>query len=510
MDNNTREDSALKTSVTLARHGGIAIIGSLLSNVLRFLTQVLLVKTLGPEKYGLYTIGFSVFTIGSQISQLGLTEGIIKFGSVNNNENDQPRLKGLFQLTIILTVIVSMFLAIFLLVIAPYIVRNFFDKNELDLILKYFIISIPFCVFSAILAASFRATQNILQYSVVQFILHPAIYLFLIAIFGSVGLTIIHALEAFVAAWFLVAVFGSIAAYKVCLALFYKGKAKYEPKKIFRFTMPVFISKFLPLIINHFDKVILGRMVLADDVGVYSAGGKIAAQIIIFMQAFNLIFSPVIAEYFHDNRIKELNALFKTVTRWTIFLTMPFVLFAVIYADLIMNLFGSEYVVGKNILILCCLAQFINVCTGPLEYMLVMGKQDLDLINNCLFVAVNIILNIILINRYGILGAALALILSMVIINLVRLVEMYVLYGLWPYSLNVFNGFFAACIACGLVVIIKEFAFWGAYNWLISLFVLFGVYAGTLYFIGFNNEDKAILALIKRRVGGVYMNRGSP
>lgn len=510
MNNNTQEDKTFKTSLTMARHGGIVIASSLLSNVIRFLIQVLLVRSLGPQKYGLYTIGFSIFTMASQISQLGLSEGIIKFGRVNSTENDQPRLKGLLKLAIIIAIMVSTFTAIFIFVSAPYIAKNVFHKSELEFVLKFFAISIPFCVFAATLAASFRATQSILHYSIIQYILHPVIYIICIAVACLVGLTIIHVLESFVLAWFLVAVLGALVIFKACPVLLSKVKPVYEPRKLFRFTVPVFISKFLPLIINHFDKVILGKMVLASDIGIYSAGGKIAAQIVIFMQAFNLIFSPVIAEHFHNNRIGELNALFKTVTRWTISLTIPFVLCIIIYADLIMNMFGSDYLVGKNILILCCLAQFVSVCTGPLEYMLIMGKQDLDLINNCIFVFINIILNFILVKNYGILGAALALGLSMIIINLVRLIEMYILYRLWPYSLNVFKSFFAAFITYGLVTMLNNFLPFGNFSYLITSLLLFGIYAGMLYFMGFNAEDRAILVSIKRKVGGIFMNRGSP
>ncbi|SFG89569.1 Membrane protein involved in the export of O-antigen and teichoic acid [Desulfotomaculum arcticum] len=508
MNKNTREDKTFKTSLAVARHGGIAIVGSFLGNMIRFLTQVLLVRLLGPEKYGLYTIGFSIFTIAGQISQLGLSEGIIKFGSVYSTEKDQPRLKGLFKLASILTVIVAALTAIFIFISASHIAKNIFDKEELEFVLKFFAVSIPFYVFAAILTASARATQSIFYYSLMQYILHPAIYIICLVVSCLVGLTIIHALKSFVLAWVLVAVFGAIAIFKISRVLLFKGKPIYEPQKLFRFAMPVYIARFLPLVINQFDKVILGKMVLAGDIGVYAAGGKIAAQIVIFMQAFNLIVAPVIAEHFHNNKLKELNSLFKTVTRWTISLTLPFVLFIIIYAELIMGMFGVEYVVGKNILILCCLAQFVNVCTGPLEYMLIMGKQDLDLINNCAFVLINIILNYLFIKNYGILGAALALGLSMMIINLVRLLEMYILYRLWPYSANVLKSFLAAFITYGLVIMLNKF--FPNLSWPIMSLLLLGSYAGLLCFMGFNHEEREILVLIKRKVGGIFVSRDNP
>lgn len=98
----------------------------------------------------------------------------------------------------------------------------------------------------------------------------------------------------------------------------------------------------------------------------------------------------------------------------------------------------------------------------------------------------------------------------MIIINLVRLIEIYVLYKLWPYSLTTCKCFLAAFIAYSLAIVLNTLTFWGSYYWLISLFPLFGVYAGLLYLMGFNVEDRAVLALIKRKVGGILMSRNTP
>lgn len=505
MSETAQADQTKKTSLMIARHGGIVIIGSVISSVVRFLTQIILGRALGAEKYGLYALGFSLFSIAGQIAQLGLTEGIIKFGAVYKTENDQSRLKGLLRLAVISVAVAAAILALVVFFSAPYIASDFFSKSELTPVLKLIALSIPFFALAMISAATARAMQNITDYALIQYLLHPVIFIVFIGAIFLVGPTIGNVLGAFVLAWVVVLVLSAVSMLKTSPVLLSGIKPVYEKKAWFRFVVPVFLAKWLPLLINNVDKVILGKLVLVGDVGIYNAGSKVAAQILIFMQALNLIFAPIIATHFNSNKLEELNALFKTVTYWTVTLTMPVVLWMMLNAELIMGMFGAEFTIGGNILILCCLAQFISVCTGPVEYMLIMGRQDLHLINNLVLAFVNVALNIILINKYGVFGAVLTLGLSMALYNLVRLVEVYILYKMFPYSKKILKSFFVASIVTAFTLFLNNFLSSGVFSAVISFVVLFGGFYVLLNYWGFDVEDRAVISLVKRKVGGIFM-----
>lgn len=500
-----RAEQIKKTTVMIARHGGVVITGSIIGSVARFLTQVILGRLLGAEKYGLYALGFSFFSIIGQVSQLGLAEGIIKYGAVYQSENDQARLKGLLQLAVIVVAAVAVITAFFIFITAPYLAAGFFEKSELVPVIKYFALAVPFFALGMISAASARALQKIIDYTLIQYLWHPAIFIVFTGAIYLIGPNIGNALGAFVLAWILVFVFSAVSLLKTSPVLHPGIVPVYETKEWFRFVIPVFLAKWLPLLINNVDKVILGKLALAGDLGIYNAGSKVAAQIVLFMQALNLIFAPVIAAYFHTRKLEELNALFKTVTYWTVALTLPFVLWVVLNAELVMGLFGAEFTAGKHVLIWCCLAQFISVCTGPLEYLLIMVRQDLHLINNLVLAVVNLACNIILINKYGVWGAVLTLGISMFLFNFVRLVQVYVLYGLFPYNKKFMKVIVITAIVTAVALVINKSFAGGIVDAVISFGILFGGFYWLLNAWGLDEGDRAVVLLIKRKVGGIFM-----
>jgi len=72
-------------------------------------------------------------------------------------------------------------------------------------------------------------------------------------------------------------------------------------------------------------------------------------------------------------------------------------------------LFGSSFTAGANALSILSLGQFVNALTGSVGYMLLMCGHEKSLRNTLIGAALlNVMLNVTLIPRYGIIGAAVA------------------------------------------------------------------------------------------------------
>ena len=117
--------------------------------------------------------------------------------------------------------------------------------------------------------------------------------------------------------------------------------------------------------------------------------------------------------------------ILKTTTRWLTYATVPLFLLLVFGAEDIMMLFGSEYAKsGTTVVILLAVRQPTSCSTGGLGVTLAMThKQKLELGNSLAMVTMNIILNYLLIPRYGAIGAAISSCVSGTAINLIRVVE---------------------------------------------------------------------------------------
>ena len=66
---------------TIAKGGAFVLLGSLAGRGVKFVTEVVLGRTLGPDGYGIYVLGLSVLMILRHFSSLGLKTGMLRFGA---------------------------------------------------------------------------------------------------------------------------------------------------------------------------------------------------------------------------------------------------------------------------------------------------------------------------------------------------------------------------------------------------------------------------------------------
>ena len=77
-----------------ARGGGIAFAGNVVDKGLRFPLEMLLARVLGAGDYGSYSLGYGLAIIAGELSMLGLSSGIVRFGALYKGVGDLKRVKG--------------------------------------------------------------------------------------------------------------------------------------------------------------------------------------------------------------------------------------------------------------------------------------------------------------------------------------------------------------------------------------------------------------------------------
>ena len=105
-----------------------------------------------------------------------------------------------------------------------------------------------------------------------------------------------------------------------------------------------------------------------------------------------------------------------------------------------MIFFGNEYVKGKWVLIILSLGQFVNCIAGPAGYILQMTGKEKVFKNIIIFsVFINVTLNFILVPFYGILGASLSSLFSLLISSTCSLYIIYKDYNVKSFYLPFCN-----------------------------------------------------------------------
>ena len=145
------------------------------------------------------------------------------------------------------------------------------------------------------------------------------------------------------------------------------------------------------------------------------------------------------------------------------------------------------------------IAFLIGAGTGPGGQILHMtGKQNIDVFNNVALIIVNVLLNLWLIPAYGILGAAIATAIGLVLLNTVRFLEVYQLYKMTPYERSVLKPISATIIAAFVTLTVQHFAPIPFY--LQMGLTLSFVYGFTVFRFGLAAEDKLLLSNVMARM----------
>jgi O-antigen/teichoic acid export membrane protein len=132
-------------------------------------------------------------------------------------------------------------------------------------------------------------------------------------------------------------------------------------------------------------------------------------------------------------------------------LTLPIMMILIFTAPDILMIFNPSYREGVPVFQVLAFSQFTFAIVGPAALMLIMTHyMRLNLLDLFITLILSLILDFFLIPLYGALGAAVAGAIALVFINSLRLIQVYLLLGIHPFSKGYIKSILAACVA-GLV-----------------------------------------------------------
>jgi O-antigen/teichoic acid export membrane protein len=326
-------------------------------------------------------------------------------------------------------------------------------------------------------------------------------------------LTVLLSLTIGLSAAVAVVVFGTAAIVAAILSLLALNRlfslrrplrqARRDPKAMFQFSLPVYMSTLIATFRPSLKTLLLGTLASISSVGIFSVASQVTSVGGMFHSSLAISSAPVVSKL-HDRGAKqELKHLYQTVTKWSFALNLPLFLVLVLFPEQILLIFGESFSSGATALVILACGTLVHTGTGICGVMIDMsGNTYLKTLNSAVVTGLTLGLNLWLIPRWGLVGAALASLASVSILNGLRLVEVYSLFRMLPYN----RGFFKPVIA-GLGAI---FVGWAVYRllplgteWLqtaMAMAMLLAAYAGILVLLGVSAEDRAVLDLVAKRI----------
>ncbi len=225
--------------------------------------------------------------------------------------------------------------------------------------------------------------------------------------------------------------------------LFIAPKFKKFDKKIIKeiaiFGVFVILGASSGMVSGAIDSLMIGA--LAEDglanVGYYSIALYVGIMIMIPYRAIIRIATPIISEAWKGNDTAKIDKIYKQTS--TNLMLIGSLLFLGIWlnAENIFKILPEEYGTAKYVLLFICIATLYDVSTGVNATIIQFSKFfKLMLYFNVLLIILLIGTNFLLIPKFGIEGDAVATLISIVIVNTIRLVIIKVKMGVFPFTLK--------------------------------------------------------------------------
>ena len=156
---------------------------------------------------------------------------------------------------------------------------------------------------------------------------------------------------------------------------------------------------------------------------------------------------PRLAELFTVGNRRGANDLYQATTGWLVLLTWPLFLMTIIFGPEVLELFGRSYRSGADVMVVLGFSMLLATACGQVDVVLItIGRSSWSLANGLLTLGVNIGVDVVLIPRDGIMGAAIGWAIAIAVSNLVPLGQLAAAFKLHPFGR-------AAITACGLTTV---------------------------------------------------------
>ncbi|MDZ7736301.1 MAG: polysaccharide biosynthesis C-terminal domain-containing protein [Gammaproteobacteria bacterium] len=186
------------------------------------------------------------------------------------------------------------------------------------------------------------------------------------------------------------------------------------------------------IIIQHTDTLMIGVLKSASETGIYHVVSQIAMLVAFMLTAINMVIAPHIARFYESGEFIKLQELVSGGARVAILGAIPFMLVFIFFGyGILAIVFGNEFTTGYTALWILCLGQFFNVAMGSVGLILNMtGHAWYSSAGVAIAALANIVLNALLIPPFGMIGAAVATAISLLIWNILLCWWVYRLTGL--------------------------------------------------------------------------------
>jgi O-antigen/teichoic acid export membrane protein len=427
-DENTGSDSGGIAREQI-RGSSLFLVGNVVSLAITFLPHLVLVRYLTPEAFGHLAYALSLVAVGKTYA-LGFNEAMSRFVPIYHARRETSKVLGTIVVVFATTLLVSGLLIVTFAVASGPILALLTKGREPASLLLILMFMIPLETTNLLIMNLFACFARAREIFWGRFIIPPVLRMIVITlvVIRHSGLPSL-AYGYLLAELITVVVFGvlivcELRRQKLPLKL---SRVRLPTREIFAFSVPLMASNVIGMLGSSIPVLLLGYFHPMSTVAYYRVVLPAAVLCSMIPSNFIPLYLPSASRLFAKGDTAGINHLFWETSLWMSVLAFPIFLATACFArPLTIFLYGARYAPSSSILAILSLGYFINSIFACNSVTLkVLGKIRLMVILNIVTPIIIVVFNLLLIPRYGAVGAAVATSAGLIMQNVLRQLSLW-------------------------------------------------------------------------------------
>ena len=396
-----------------------AFLVRIVSAAIAYASQVVLARWMGSFEYGSFVFVWVWVLVLGGTSSVGLNIAAMRFVPEYREGRDWNRLRGYLRGSRVATVLFSSLVA----GVALGLLHLFGDRMPPHYLMPGVLIlfCLPIYTMTDVQDGIGRAHHWIGVGLVPPYVLRP--------LFILTGMVIAHAAGwpmqattaagcAGVATW-LAGLIQTFLIEQRVARMVPRGPRTYEFATWLKTSLPILMILAFDLVVQNTDVLMISRYMTPSDVGIYFAGVKTIGLIAFVHYAVSSAVANQFAKLNARGDRDGLEDLVREAVRWTFWPSLVAAMIVLALGKPMLWLFGPEFTVAYGPMFVLAIGLLAKASMGPVEFLLNMLGEQLRSAAVLVFTAVlNVLLNYLLIPRFGLMGAAAATATSLTVASL--------------------------------------------------------------------------------------------
>ncbi|AFZ74383.1 flippase [Natronobacterium gregoryi] len=451
---------------------------------------------LSPDEYGLLFLVISIVSIAQIGSDLGLARSAARYVS-DRKETDPGSVRFVLRTSIRYRLLLLGLVA-GALVVGRDVIALVLETPELTVLLlvgALYLCAISLYSYHQTLFQGFNRVELSARIEVINSL---GRVVFVVA-FTALGLGVAGALFGYVLGAGIAAVTGAVLLYRRFYTAYPEsGGSRSLRNRLLEYSVPLTASQSANVLDRQFDTVLVGYFLTPVAVSYYVLGKQISEFVTVVSGSLGFSISPSFGEQKATESLERAARLYETSLQYVLLLYLPAAVGLFLVADPAISLvFGVEYAGAAPVLqvlgIYVVFQSITDITTNSLDYL---GRAKARAIAKGVTSVANVVLNVVLIPIYGVVGAAIA---TVVTFGIYTLVNVYVMH--LELSLDVWRLGRAVGIAGGIagamgVAVLSLVPYVSTLPTLVGVVVVgIGVWAGLAVVSGLVDPREAVAQL---------------